>query len=118
METRRERERIRIARFAVAGALALLVLFIGTGLESVASTNAVSSARRAVIVARDTKTTLASTTGGRSRGNPWIASLTAVFGCALLGAYLLRSIRLHDCRRVLRQLSFRLRAPPTLVVAH
>ncbi len=105
-------------RFAVAGALALVVLFAGSGLEAATTTADASAVHRAVIVARDTKVNLVAATANRTRGNAFVASLFGAIACAALGAFLLRSIRRSSGRRDLRQLSFRLRAPPRLVVAH
>jgi hypothetical protein len=118
MDTRRASERSRITRFAVAGALAVVVLFAGVGLESAASTAGASTAHRAAIVAHESRATLVAATAARTRGSAWVASLAGSIVCAALGAQLLRSIRRGNRRRDLRQLSFRLRAPPRLVVAH
>jgi hypothetical protein len=111
------RARTRIARLAIAGALAIAALFAGAGLESVTATADASAGHRAVIVARDRKATLVPATMGRNRGNTWFASLLGAVACALLGAYLVRAIGLGSRRHDLRRLSFRLRAPPRLVVA-
>src|SRR6476619_1098205 len=111
MDTRRARERNRIARFAVAGALALVVLFAGAGLESITAPADTAATHRAVIVGRDAKAILVAATATRTRGSAWVASLLGAIACAALGADLLRSIRRSNCRRDLRQLSFRLRAP-------
>lgn len=118
MITGRARERGTIARIAVAGALALVVLFAGAGLESITTTAAPSEAHRAVIVARETKANLVAATTNRGRGNAWFASLLGAVSCAVLGAFLLRTMRRGDFRSDLRQLSFRLRAPPRLLVAN
>jgi len=118
MITGRARRRGTIARIAVAGALALVVLLAGAGLESVAATAAPSEVHRAVIAARETKANLVAATTTRSRGNAWFASLLGAVSCAVLGAYLLRAVRRRDFRSDLRQLSFRLRAPPRPLVAH
>jgi hypothetical protein len=117
MVTGRARERNTIARFALAGALALVVLFAGAGLASASSAADHSPHNRAVIAARDTKANLVPATSSRSRGDAWFASLVGSVACALLAASLLRSIR-YGWRSDLRQLSFRLRAPPRLLVAH
>src|SRR5262249_276707 len=76
MATRRARGRSPIARFALAGALALVVLFAGPGLESVAGpAYAASPGHRAAITARDAKAAIVAATTGRSRGSAWFASL-------------------------------------------
>ena len=111
------RARTRITRFAIAGALAIAVLFAGARPESVGSTAAASAVHRAVIVGHDSKATLVPATTGRNRGNAWFASLLGAVACALLGAYLLHAGGLGNRRHDLRRLSFRRRAPPRLLVA-
>src|SRR3954471_18689105 len=118
MITERARERGTIARIAIAGALALVVVFAGAGLESVTATAPASEAHRAVIAARESKPNLVAATTTRGRGNAWFASLLGAVSCAVLGAYLFRAVRRRDFRSDIRQLSFRLRAPPRLLVTH
>ena len=118
MVTGRARERSTIARFAVAAALALVVLCAGAGLASASSRADHATGNRAVITARDTKANLVAGTSSRTRGDAWFASLVGAIASAVLVASRLRSIRSHDWRNDLRQLSFRLRAPPRLFVAH
>ena len=111
------RARTRIARLAIAGALAIAVLFAGAGLASVTSTSDASAVHRAVIVARDSKATLVAAPTSRNRGNASLAWLLRAVACALLGAYVLHTFGRCNRRYDLRRLSFRLRAPPRLVVA-
>jgi hypothetical protein len=113
MSTRGERSRRPITRFAVAGALALAVLFTGTELQSVTSNAGAAVAHRAVI-APDAKANPVTATAARAGGTAWVASLLGAVAYAVLGAHLLRSIREGNRRRALRRFSFRLRAPPAV----
>jgi len=116
MDARRGRG--TIARIAITGALAIIVLFGGAGLEAISSTVHSSDPHHAAVTPRDTKANLVAATTSRARGNAWFASLLGAFACAALGAQLLRTGRGRDDRRDLRRLSHRLRAPPRLLVAH
>ena len=118
MDARRAHGRGTIARIAIAGALAVLVLFGGAGLEAISSTVHATDPHHAAFTARETKANLVAATTSRTRGTAWFASLLSAVACAALGAQLLRSRRDRDNRRYLRRLSHRLRAPPLLVVAH
>jgi hypothetical protein len=118
MDARRAQGRGTIARIAIAGALALVVLFAGAGLESISSSIHASDPHRAAVTPRDTKANLVAATTSRTRGNAWYASLLGVVACAALGAQLLRTRHGRGDRRELRRLSHRLRAPPRLLVAH
>jgi len=123
MVTRRARPRdsIRlgsISRTAVLGAVALTVLFGVLELASISTPDRSSDPHRAVIIARDSKTSVAAAGSTRSRGNAWFASLVAAVGCAALAAHLLRADRYYRARRTLAHYSIRLRAPPRLPVAH
>jgi hypothetical protein len=118
MDARRAHGRGTVARIALAGALAVVVLFGGAGLEAISSSVHPSDPHHAAVAARDTKANLVAATTSRTRGNAWYASLLGVVACAALGAQLLRTRRGRDDRRDLRRLSHRLRAPPRLLVAH
>jgi hypothetical protein len=118
MATGGARERSTVARCAVAGTLVLVVLFAGAGLVSASAPADHSSGNRAVIAARDTKVKVVASPASRTRGHGWFASLVGAIACAVFGASLLRSIRSRDRRSDLRQLSFRLRAPPRPLIAH
>jgi hypothetical protein len=118
MEVRRAHGRGTIARIAIAGALAVMVLFGGAGLEAVSATVHASDPHHAAVTARDTKANLVAATTTRTRGIAWFASLIGAVACAALGAQLLRSRRSRNDRRDLRRSSLRLRAPPRLLVAH
>src|SRR5690349_1760876 len=117
MVTRRARPRdsIRpgsIARTAARGAAALTVLFGVLELASISTSGRSSDRHRAVIIARDSKTSIVAAGSTRSRGNAWFASLVTTVGCAALAAQLLRADRYARGRRKLEQYSIRLRAPP------
>jgi len=118
MDARRAHGRGTIARIAIAGPLAVLVLFGGAGLEAISSTVHATDAHHAAFTARETKANLVAATTSRTRRTAWFASLLSAVVCAALGAQLLRSRRDRDNRRYLRRLSHRLRAPPLLLVAH
>ena len=118
MEARRALGRGTVARIAIAGALAVVVLFGGGGLSAISSTIQTSDAHRAAVTPRDAKANLVAATTSRTRGNAWFASLLGAIACAALSAQLLRSRRDREDRRGPRRLSHRLRAPPRLLVAH
>ena len=118
MDARRAHARGTIARIAIAGALAVIVLFGGAGLEAISSTVHASDPHHAAVTPRDTKVNLVAAVTSRARGNAWFASMLGAFAGTALGAQLLRSRRDRDERRDLRRLSHRLRAPPRLLVAH
>jgi hypothetical protein len=117
MDTGRARERSTVARLVLIGAIALVTLFAGAGLESVTVRTERAVAREAM-AARDTGANLVAAPSTRAPGHAWFASLIGVVAFALLGASRLRAIRSRDRRGSLRRLSFRLRAPPRLLVAH
>jgi hypothetical protein len=118
MEARRGLGRGTVARIAIAGALAVVVLSFCGGLAAISSTVHTSDAHRAAVTSRDAKANLVAATTSRTRGNARFASLLATVACAALGAQLLRTRRGRDGGRDLRRLSHRLRAPPRLVAAH
>ena len=118
MEVRRAHGRGTIARLAIAGALAVVVLFGGAGLEAVSAGVHASDPHHAAVTARDTKANLVAATTSRTRGIAWFASLFGAVACAALGVQLLRSRRSRNDRRDPRRCSLRLRAPPHLLVAH
>ena len=118
MDARRAHGRGTVARIAVAGALAVVVLFGGAGLAAISSTVHAADAHHVAVTARDTKANLVAATTSRTRGVAWFASLLGAIACAAFGAQMLRLRRDRDDRRALRRLSHRLRAPPLLLVAH
>ncbi len=120
MATRPAREPGTIARVAVVGALALVALLAGARLATATATTTVNRSpdNRAVVAARNTKAGRVAAPSSRTRGDAWFALPLGAITCAALGAWRLGSIRRRDGRRDLRQLAFRLRAPPPLLVAH
>jgi hypothetical protein len=118
MATRTAREPGTIARVAVVGALALVALLAGARLATATTTVNRSPDNRAVIAARNTKAGRVAAPSSRARGDSWFALPLGAITCAVLGAWRLGSIRRLDGRRDLRQLAFRLRAPPALLVVH
>jgi hypothetical protein len=118
MDARRAHGRGTIARIAIAGALAVVVVFGGAGLEAISSTVHATDAHHAAVTGRESKASLVAATTSRTRGTAWFASLLGAIACAALGAQLLRGRRDRDDGRALRRLSHRLRAPPLLLVAH
>ena len=118
MVTRRARRRDSIARVVVLGALALTVLFGGFEVASTSGTGHDADPHHAIIIARDTKTSVVAASTTRSRGTAWFASLVTAIGCAALAAYLFRAAGSGRARRNLQQYSIRLRAPPRLHVAN
>src|SRR3954452_691828 len=105
MDARRAHGRGTIARIAIAGALAVVVLFGAAGLEAISSTGHATDAHHAAVTAREAKAHLVAATTSRTRGTAWSAPLLGAIACAALVAELLRSGRDGDDRRALRRLS-------------
>jgi hypothetical protein len=118
MASRPSREPGTIVRVALVGALALVTLLAGARLATATTTVNRSPDNRAAVAARNTKAGRVAAPSSRTRGDAWFALALGAITCAALGAWRLGAIRRLDGRRDLRQLAFRLRAPPALLVTH